>query len=161
MRDVLAYFLTWTTYGTWLPGDARGWVNRRRGGEDFIEPAMPALETRARGLMKESAALLDVRVRAAVDAAIRRLCAERGWSLHALAVQSNHVHVVVTARDAGPGKVMGILKVGGTRALNALSPPHCGGIKRKRWWTRNGSKRLLDSEEAVEAAVRYVLNHGR
>src|SRR5262249_3307643 len=24
--SVLAYFLTWTTYGTWLPGDARGWV---------------------------------------------------------------------------------------------------------------------------------------
>jgi hypothetical protein len=22
--DPLAYFLTWTTYGTWLPGDERG-----------------------------------------------------------------------------------------------------------------------------------------
>ena len=24
--EPLAYFLTWTTYGTWLPGDERGWV---------------------------------------------------------------------------------------------------------------------------------------
>jgi hypothetical protein len=22
----IAYHLTWTTYGTWLPGDSRGWV---------------------------------------------------------------------------------------------------------------------------------------
>src|SRR4051812_4834123 len=27
----IALFLTWTTYGTWLPGDARGWVEYRRG----------------------------------------------------------------------------------------------------------------------------------
>jgi hypothetical protein len=24
--EPLAYFLTWTTYGSWLPGDQRGWV---------------------------------------------------------------------------------------------------------------------------------------
>jgi hypothetical protein len=27
----LAYFITWGTYGTWLPGDQRGWVEYRRG----------------------------------------------------------------------------------------------------------------------------------
>jgi hypothetical protein len=26
MNEPLAYYLTWTTYGTWLPGDERGWV---------------------------------------------------------------------------------------------------------------------------------------
>ena len=28
LGEPLAYFLTWTTYGTWLPGDERGW-NRK------------------------------------------------------------------------------------------------------------------------------------
>ena len=28
MPEPLAYYLTWTTYGTWLPGDERGWVWR-------------------------------------------------------------------------------------------------------------------------------------
>ncbi len=28
MPDPLAYYLTWPTYGTWLPGDERGWVKR-------------------------------------------------------------------------------------------------------------------------------------
>ena len=27
-EEPLAYFLTWTTYGTWLPGDERGWVEK-------------------------------------------------------------------------------------------------------------------------------------
>jgi len=25
MDDPLAFFLTWTKYGSWLPGDERGW----------------------------------------------------------------------------------------------------------------------------------------
>ncbi len=31
MDDPIGYFLTWVTYGTWLPGDARGWVEYRHG----------------------------------------------------------------------------------------------------------------------------------
>ncbi len=31
MPEALAYFLTWTTYGTWLPGDERGWVQYSMG----------------------------------------------------------------------------------------------------------------------------------
>jgi REP element-mobilizing transposase RayT len=155
MRDVLAYFLTWTTYGTWLPGDARGWVKRRHNADEFIEPPAPHLEGHARRLMKESPALLDLRMRSAVDAAVRRRCGKLGWTVCALAVRSNHVHLVVTVPDASPGKAMGILKVAATRALNALA----GAAARKRWWTKDGSKRILDSEEAVEAAVRYVTHH--
>src|SRR5256885_1590364 len=31
MSDPIGYFLTWTTYGTWLPGDDRGWVKEGQG----------------------------------------------------------------------------------------------------------------------------------
>jgi hypothetical protein len=27
-EEPLAYFPTWTTYGAWLPGDERGWVEK-------------------------------------------------------------------------------------------------------------------------------------
>ena len=30
LPDPLAYFLTWSTYGTWLPGDERGWIEHER-----------------------------------------------------------------------------------------------------------------------------------
>ena len=28
LGEPLAFFLTWTTYGSWLPGDERGWVEK-------------------------------------------------------------------------------------------------------------------------------------
>ena len=34
--DPIAYFLTWTSYGTWLPGDDRGW--NRKGDEANLHP---------------------------------------------------------------------------------------------------------------------------
>ena len=29
--EPIAYLITWTTYGTWLSGDERGWVKRGQG----------------------------------------------------------------------------------------------------------------------------------
>jgi hypothetical protein len=29
---ILAYFITWTSYRTWLPGDFRGWIKRNFSG---------------------------------------------------------------------------------------------------------------------------------
>ena len=44
LAEPLAYFLTWTTYGSWLPGDQRGWVRR----PGVIEEPSPGLERYAR-----------------------------------------------------------------------------------------------------------------
>jgi len=154
MSEALAYFLTWTTYGTWLPGDSRGWVNCRPTHGEIVEAPCPALESHARGLMKDAPVVLDPKMREIADAAVREACREFSWTLHAIEVRSNHVHVVVTASDASPGKVMGILKVRGTQALNALG--RAG--SRDRWWAGEGSKRILNSPASVEAAIRYVMN---
>jgi hypothetical protein len=42
MSKPLAYFISWTTYGSWLPGDERGWV------EKGTEGIQEADETRRR-----------------------------------------------------------------------------------------------------------------
>ena len=41
----LAWFITWTTYGTWLPGDDRGWTERGKGSQlpDFYRQIRAAL----------------------------------------------------------------------------------------------------------------------
>src|SRR6056297_3007718 len=31
MQDPIAFFITWPTYGTWLPGNERGWVEYHHG----------------------------------------------------------------------------------------------------------------------------------
>jgi REP element-mobilizing transposase RayT len=154
VSDPLAYFLTWTTYGSWLPGDERGWVDRRRRHGEIVDKPEPLLEKHARELLKGSAVVLDEGMRTAAEAAIGSVSDEFGWMIHALAVRSNHVHIVVTAREEAPGKVMGLMKRRGTQALNGLN----AGCEKKRWWTEDGSKRLLYTEKAVVAAVEYVKN---
>ena len=42
-------------------------------------------------------------LRPIVERAIREVCGHRGWRLHALAVRSNHVHVVVSTEHGHDG----------------------------------------------------------
>src|SRR5947209_7213011 len=93
MQDPLAYFLTWTSYGTWLPGDERGWVDKPG---QFRTPDKQR-ELAARRLMTETAFSLDLDQRLVVEATITDHCRIRGWHLHAVNARGQHVHVVVTA----------------------------------------------------------------
>ena len=93
MNDTIAIFITWTTYGTWLPGDARGWRQRKGG------PQLPQADLAAwsRNQMKGEAVLLDLEDRSTVEEACRKHCEIRSWHLYAVAARTNHVHVVVAA----------------------------------------------------------------
>src|SRR5688572_13990414 len=90
MPEPLAYFLTWTTYGTWLPGDARGWVPD--GGGD-IRPPDPEREVAARRRMTEPPVKLSQDQRRIVCETIAEHCRVRSWCLHAVNARTNHVHV--------------------------------------------------------------------
>src|SRR2546430_17503588 len=90
----MAYFITWTTYGSRLPGDDQGWCKR---GSRVIEPPDPRLHEAARLAMTEDPVVLTQDLRNLVDSVIVKHCAIRKWSLHARNVRGNHVHVVVSA----------------------------------------------------------------
>ena len=64
MAAPLAYHLIWTTYGTRLPGDARGWI---KSGVLGIQPPDPALEQHAREMLVESEVHLTPEQRAYRD----------------------------------------------------------------------------------------------
>ena len=93
MPDPLAYFLTWSTYGTWLPGDERGWIEYAHGCQ--FPDAARMLEAEAR--MTEDACRLDGEQRNVVERQIAETCKIRNWELHAVNCRSNHAHVVVSA----------------------------------------------------------------
>ncbi|NNJ27723.1 transposase [Alienimonas chondri] len=149
MTESIALFLTWTTYGSWLPGDARG--STSRGGR----PVSPdeSLQRRAERAMTESPCLLTVEQRTAVEQVIRRHCELRNWTLHAVNVRTNHVHVVVFSGDAAPKRVREELKSWSTRTLRAAD--ESGRVK---WWTAGGDITYLYDEAAVAEKVDYVLN---
>jgi REP element-mobilizing transposase RayT len=157
LQPPLAYFLTWTTYGTRLHGDPRGTVDclHNRTGSKMLADS-PGREERARLVMSQDEYIMGDEERTVVTVAIQDHCRIRVWPIHALNVRTNHVHVVVTAYSHSPDQVMEQLKGWGTRRLTTA-----GLIQRGRLvWTDGGSKRWLNFPEDLADAVNYVL-HGQ
>ena len=152
MSDPLGYFITFRTYGTWLHGDKRGSVDREHNayGKPLLAPNR-ALEAAQATRMHGSPVELAASHRAAVGDAIRDVCAFRGWTLWALNVRTNHVHVVVSAPDR-PEAVLHALKANASRVLRerALETANT------RIWSRHGSTRYLWKDGELRDACRYV-----
>ncbi|RPI58778.1 MAG: hypothetical protein EHM48_09775 [Planctomycetaceae bacterium] len=150
----LAYFLTWTTYGTWLPGDERCSVNRLANwpGAERVPPH-DGLKNYAVTQMNSPAFVLDENQRTIVQAVIKSHCEKRGWELLAVNCRTNHVHVVVKCGDIAAKIVRNQFKSYATRALR-----DAGLTNQQQVWTKDGSDRMLWNERAVSAAVEYVLN---
>jgi REP element-mobilizing transposase RayT len=155
MPDPIAYFITWTTYGTWLSGDERGWVEHEKG----IQPPNPERKAAAQALMTEEACTLDAEQRRLVEETIARHCQIRGWTLHAVNCRTNHVHVVVSA-NRDPDDVREQFKAWCMRKLKELERTRLGPNKpiRENWWTERGSCRSINDDEGLEAVIRYVLD---
>ncbi len=150
----LAYFITFTTYGTWLPGMAKGSVDREHNA--FGTPWVPADEERerlAREAMVQEPYVMRQSERDMVCQAIVGLATDRHWQLLAMHVRSNHVHVVIAA-DRDPERIMSDMKA---RASRDLVRAGFGTADRRRW-TRHGSTRHLFREADICNKVRYTLN---
>ncbi|MCX5658461.1 MAG: hypothetical protein NTW19_01910 [Planctomycetota bacterium] len=145
-----AIFTTWTTYGTWLPGDGRGWFTHGRlRSPDHLLRFESALR------MRDDAIWLDPERRALIEKTIADHCVIRNWALLAVNCRTNHVHVVVVA----PGRPIDVpreqFKAWCTRRLDEQEEA-AGSSPREEWWTQRGWDVYLDYEEAVEMAVSYV-----
>jgi len=99
--DPLAYFITFTVYGTFLQGDLRWWRSRGKGSQ----PAQPQLEQWHRSRLQHDVLLLDTDQRSAVEKETARLCNFREWKLWSANARSNHVHVVVSVSTQSGDKV--------------------------------------------------------
>jgi REP element-mobilizing transposase RayT len=158
------WLLTWTTYGTWLPGDERGFVGAVRQNSDGTQAThnqpgteydreRPHLEGFAKATQKLPTIRLTRDQAAAVCKQIQATAAIRQWKLFAIAVMANHVHLVVgVPGDPEPNTLPRDFKSYCARELNRTSGA------RRRWWTKSGSTRKLPDEPALLAAIRYVEN---
>jgi REP element-mobilizing transposase RayT len=149
----LAYFFSFHTYGTWLHGDERGSVDRFQNlyGSPRLAPNA-RWHNYNRNTLKAPQFILGCNERRVVKEAIHETCTFRKWTLRAVNVRTNHVHVVVSANKLAK-LVLDGLKANATRRLreeNLWKYPFSP-------WVRKGSKRLLWNEESVARAVEYVL----
>ena len=148
----IAYFSTWTTYGTWLSGDERGWFQSGRG---WREPDQRRAFSAALRMTADAVILTDVQ-RRLVDAVVAEHSAFRGWELHAVNCRTNHVHVVVSAGDCPIEVPREQFKAWGTRRLKQLAFGYAGD-RRVEWWTERGWDVYIDDLEDLAAVVQYVL----
>ncbi len=110
--SIIAHHLIWTLYGHWLPNDLRG-----SGSEALRDPKFEVLgeiyhgrkpaklqptRKELREFHKQAEPLLefprfwiDETKRQAIEGAIRQTVAERGYTVWACAILSNHVHMVI------------------------------------------------------------------
>jgi hypothetical protein len=158
------WLITWTCYGTWLPGARQGFVSHVRDelgnlvvhnipGTPY-DADMPALEAHARSTMKGTPVSLDQAAAAAMIAQYQETCRIKGWELEGASVMYNHTHVVVgVSGDPGPASVRETLKGWATRAVKKLRPLPPNGT----FWTAKGSNRKLPDERAVRDGVIYVV----
>jgi REP element-mobilizing transposase RayT len=107
----------------------------------------------ARAQMKGDPVLLTAQLAQAQAAQFHETASYRGWSLLALAIMANHVHLVVAVPDdPDPEVLLRDFKSYGSRCLNKIAGKPASGT----WWTAGGSRRKLPHERAVHAAVHYV-----
>jgi REP element-mobilizing transposase RayT len=161
-----AWLLTWTTYGTWLPGDARGSVTRirehrtdrtpRSEYDQFETPYLaeaPGLARASRAAMKGSPTRLTQEQAVVVAEDFEATVRYRNWTMTAGSVMANHVHLVVIAPETVRSeKLLQILKSYASRALNLRWPRPAGSA----WWTASGSRRPLYDDAAIHSASSYV-----
>ena len=152
--EPLAYFLTFSAYGTRLHGDERGTVDREH--NTPFEPPLPtnpAWVEAARARMKGQPAYFDESARTIIERSFAETCGYRGWQLLAVHCRTNHVHAVVSAMRP-PEMVMHDLKAYATRSLRRANRFEA----RQPVWASHGSTRYLWTERDVGSACMYTID---
>ena len=149
----LAYFITFSCYGTWLHGEKPTSVDRFTNvfGTEFLSFNSKRLYL-VKKRMVETPYFLDEPRRQIVLQAIKDVCIYREWILLAAHVRTNHVHLVIRGLTQ-PEKIMNTIKAYASRHLNNAKLD-ASGVSR---WTQHGSTRYLWKETNVEATIQYVV----
>jgi hypothetical protein len=148
LDDPLAFFITWTVYGTHLQGDEEGWRKRWKG----YQPPQVQLADWHRHRLKYGVMLLSPDERKVVEAECHAHCDHRGWHLWAVNARTSHVHIVVTANQCSGKTVRDQLKANCTRALRERWNQFCD----RTVWTVGGDWQCINGEDDLETVCSYV-----
>jgi REP element-mobilizing transposase RayT len=147
MRKTIGYMVTFTTYGTWLQGDERGWVK-----EGVIYEENATLHNFNESNLKGRVVRLNKKGKEIVREAICRKARARGEEITAISVWSNHLHIVQRYSERPIEETIRIYKNTATAALRSA------GFKGKVW-TKGFDRRFCFNEGELRARVDYVNKH--
>jgi len=131
---MIGFMATWTTYGTWLQGNKKGYVK-----DGITVKANPVLEKYNEESLKYEKIKIPKLLREMVKNAILKEAAEIGHKVYAITIYSNHVHIVVGSIGVTCGYSVGRFKKAATIALRKY------GFEDKVWTEGFDKKILLSS----------------
>lgn len=147
MAKMIGFMVTWTTYGTWLQGDKRGYVKN-----GITLGANAQLEKSNEELLKHHKIKIPKSLRKTVENAIIKEAKEIGQKVYAIAVCSNHVHIVAGSTDESCGYSVGRFKRAAIKALRKY-----GFVSKV--WTKGFDKRYCYNQHDLETRIKYVQRH--
>ena len=147
MGNMQGYMITWTTYGTWLQGDKRGYVK-----DGKVLGENPKLQNANVQSQAGNSVKLTVQQREIVRKAILSEAKKLKQKVYSMAVCSNHVHLVVEYISDPIREVVGYYKNATRVALQVK-----GFVGRV--WTRGYDKRYCFNEKSLRARIDYVRKH--
>ena len=136
-------FVTTTSHGTWLPGEMRGYVRKGQ-----ILPGDPMLLKLSRSLLKTRPVYFAAIERDRLFEALLAACAQFGYRLSDVAIESWHLHWIMFHGEDAIEKVVRRLK---TRMRQALA--------RGRIWTEGYCAEPLFDNVAIEQSQEYIARH--
>lgn len=148
----IVYPITLTTNGTWLHGDQRGSIDPHH--NEFQTPLLSPNRSRAKWEQCHASnerVILNDRMQMTTANTIAEVARHHGWTIHALNVRTNHVHIVINGAES-PERMMNSMKSWCTRRMKE----HGLTEDQRRVWTRHGSTRYLWDEISAAAACQYV-----
>jgi len=149
MAKTLGYMITFTTYGTWLQGDERRFVK-----DGITYAANQSLADSNKQDLSKNPVKLSKNHRAIAARAIFEKANRLNQKILALAVCSNHVHIVVDYVPIPMGKIVSYYKNAAQAALRKVGLTD-------RVWTKGFDKRYCFNDQALKSRIDYVNSHNK
>ena len=144
MGKTIAIMFTFTTYGTWLRGDIRGWVNK-----GTIYPADPGLVEMDIRKLKHKPYYFQKANFDRIAELIHHTANKFNVSIYALTIKKWHIHLVTSALPCEIGRFVLSLKTSIRAGLG----------EKGKIWSHKYDKRFCFNLEDSHARIRYVQKH--
>jgi len=146
-KKMIGYMVTWTTYGSWLQGEKKGYVKNGR-----VLAQNDRLKLTNQRQQKYPTVKLNTEQKQIVENTIIEEARRINHKIFAVVVCSNHVHIVAEVSEESIEQVVHRYKYSATLALRKF------GILGKIW-SKGFDKRFCFTDSELENKVGYVRSH--
>jgi REP element-mobilizing transposase RayT len=146
-KKLIGYMVTWTTFGSWLQGDERKYVKDGQ----VLDPD-PKLKQSNLSAIKQEIIKLTPFQRNIAEIAILQEAKRINQKIHAIAVCTNHIHLLAEVSAESIEKAVHRYKYSATAALRNY-------VSQNKIWSKGFDKRFCYCKNEIEQKIKYIQNH--